>query len=253
MSKFITDDFKCITLMGMSGVGKSYTAAMLEKNSNWYHFSVDYLIGNYYLADQIPNYGEVTKEDITPITKYLGILGDPNKGGMDYKTLRRRQRLYHDSEVIASQALPEFIRIAKENGYPGLINDTAGSICELSYDELPEIISEHSLIIYIKASPEDEKAIFERAKSYPKPLLYRPEFLKEQMAEFLKENGLTQPEKMDPKAFFDWVFPRLFKQRLPRYQAIADKYGVTISSDAIKTIENADDLIALVQTELNKK
>ena len=140
--KFLNGDFKTFTLIGMSGVGKSHTAAILKKNSNFYHFSVDYLIGHYYLADQIPDHQDVTKEDITPITSYLGLLGDPDKGGRSYKQYRRRQRLYHDAEVLASNALGNFINIAKQQGLPGLICDTAGSFCELEYPELPEILAE---------------------------------------------------------------------------------------------------------------
>jgi len=141
MSKFITDDFKCISLIGISGIGKSHTAAKLEKASGWYHFCVDYLIGHYYLADQIIDSHAVTKEDIKPIARYLGIIGSPELGGRPYKELRRRQRLYHDAEVLASQAVSNFIRKAKEENMPGLVNDMAGSVCELGYNGLPEIIA----------------------------------------------------------------------------------------------------------------
>lgn len=250
MSQFLNGDFKCITLIGMSGVGKSWLAARLFERSNFYHFSVDYLIGNYYLADQIPNYHAVTKEDITPITAYLGLLGDPARGGSDYKSFKRRQRLYHDAEVLASQALPDFIRIAKEENFPGLINDTAGSLCELNYAELPEILSEHSVIVYIEASEADKNAIFARAKSSPKPLIYPEHFLANHVQNFMLMRGLEDDAGIDPKEFFDYVFPLLFEQRLPKYEAIAEKYGCTVSSDAIKTLENAEDFLKLILNAL---
>lgn len=230
----------------MSGVGKSYSSALMERKAGWYHFSVDYLIGNYYLADQILNYDQVTKEDITPITNFLGLLGNPEKGGSDYKSFKRRQRLYHDAEVLASQALPDFIRIAKEKGFPGLLNDTAGSIVDLNYDEIPEILSEHSYIVYIEASEADKNAIFERAKSSPKPLIYPEAFLKTHIEKFMAEQGLESDIQIDPKEFFDYIFPLLFEQRLPKYQAIADKYGCTISSDDLKEVTNAEEFLALI-------
>ncbi len=251
MSKFIeNDDFKCISFIGMSGIGKSHNAAIMEHQAGWYHFSVDYLIGNYYLADQILNHDQVTKEDITPITNFLGLMGNPDKGGTDYKSFRRRQRLYHDAEVLASQALPEFIRIAKEQNFPGLINDTAGSFVELNYDELPEIIAEHSLIVYIEASDADKNAIFERAKSSPKPLMYPEALLKNHIEKFMADKGLESDVQIDPKEFFDYIFPLLFEQRLPKYKAVADKYGCTVSSDDIKSVQSPHDFMSLIRSAL---
>lgn len=249
--KFIKTPFKAITLIGMSGVGKSHIAGALEKSDNWYHFSVDLLIGKYYIADHIPHADEITKDDITPIAKWMGILGDPAKGGTKLKTIKRHQRLYHDAEVLACQALPAFANVAKEQGYAGIINDTTGSLVELDYPELPEIIAESSLIVYIEASDEDKKAIYERAISYPKPMFYPKGFLDQAVADFMAEHNIAKEDAIDPKAFFDWCYPKLFEQRLPKYKAIADKYGVTISSDEIKKVEKAEDLLKLIKHKLN--
>jgi len=43
---------KCITLLGMSGVGKTRLANLLM-NQNWFHFSGDYRIGTRYLDEAI--------------------------------------------------------------------------------------------------------------------------------------------------------------------------------------------------------
>ena len=43
---------KCITLLGMSGVGKTHLANMLMKH-NWFHYSGDYRIGTRYLDEPI--------------------------------------------------------------------------------------------------------------------------------------------------------------------------------------------------------
>ena len=55
--KLSVDEFrnwqnKSITLLGMSGVGKTYISAML-RNSNWFHYSGDYRIGTRYLDEHI--------------------------------------------------------------------------------------------------------------------------------------------------------------------------------------------------------
>ena len=43
---------KAVTLLGMSGVGKTHLANRLPKN-NWFHYSGDYRIGTKYLEEPI--------------------------------------------------------------------------------------------------------------------------------------------------------------------------------------------------------
>jgi len=45
-------DNKCITLLGMSGVGKTQLALRLGKR-DWFHYSGDYRIGTRYLDEAI--------------------------------------------------------------------------------------------------------------------------------------------------------------------------------------------------------
>ena len=44
---------KSITLLGMSGVGKTRLANLLRKKGGWFHYSVDYRIGTRYLGEPI--------------------------------------------------------------------------------------------------------------------------------------------------------------------------------------------------------
>ena len=55
--KFSVEDFrnwehKKITLLGMSGVGKTYISSMLRSHG-WFHYSGDYRIGTRYLDEAI--------------------------------------------------------------------------------------------------------------------------------------------------------------------------------------------------------
>ena len=55
--KFTVEEFrnwksKRVTLLGMSGVGKTYLANKLPKTS-WFHYSGDYRIGTQYLEEPI--------------------------------------------------------------------------------------------------------------------------------------------------------------------------------------------------------
>jgi len=44
---------KCITLLGMSGVGKTRLAKLIGEEGDWFHFSGDYRIGATHLKDDI--------------------------------------------------------------------------------------------------------------------------------------------------------------------------------------------------------
>ena len=50
--EFLDNPNKAITLLGMSGVGKTTLANKLPK-SKWFHYSGDYRIGTKYLAEPI--------------------------------------------------------------------------------------------------------------------------------------------------------------------------------------------------------
>jgi GTPase SAR1 family protein len=55
--KFTVEQFRAwknkkVTLLGMSGVGKSYLSARL-RSENWFHYSGDYRIGTRYLDEPI--------------------------------------------------------------------------------------------------------------------------------------------------------------------------------------------------------
>ena len=55
--KFTLEEFRAwehkrVTLVGMSGVGKSYLSAKLRGN-DWFHYSGDYRIGTRYLDEHI--------------------------------------------------------------------------------------------------------------------------------------------------------------------------------------------------------
>ena len=51
--EFIAKKNKCITLLGMSGVGKTHLAKLLGEEGSWFHFSCDYRIGTTHLKEEI--------------------------------------------------------------------------------------------------------------------------------------------------------------------------------------------------------
>lgn len=264
---------KRVTLLAMSGAGKTTLANKLPK-VKWFHYSGDYRIGTKYLEEpildnikrqamQIPFLRElllsdsihisnkITVDNLTPVSSFLGKLGNPDLGGLSLQEFKRRQYLHHQAEVAAMNDVPEFIYKADDiYGYKHFVNDAGGSVCELDDPSVLETLAKHTVILYIKIPPTLEQTIIERAKSDPKPLYYREAFLDEKLEEFMVLRNYRATEHIDPDDFVSWVFPELFKSRLPRYQAIADQYGYTVDANDVAKVSDESDFIQLVANAL---
>ncbi|OOY36218.1 ATPase [Solemya velum gill symbiont] len=267
---------RCITLLGMSGVGKTYLSTLMREH-DWFHYSGDYRIGTRYLdeaildlikeeAMQIPFLRNLLRNDwidihnnikidnLGPVLAYVGKLGNPELGGVPLDEFQSRQACYREGEIAAMNDLPAFIHKAREiYDYPHLINDVGGSLCELEEPSVIDLLADNSLILYIKVTnDEEEQKLIARAQSAPKPLYYRPEFLDKQLTVYLEENNLEYAAQMDPDDFTRWVFPRLFRSRVPRYEAIAEQYGYTVSSEEVAAVRNENDFMDLVSTAIER-
>jgi hypothetical protein len=272
--EFLDWPSKRITLLAMSGAGKTTLANKLPK-AKWFHYSGDYRIGTKYmdepildnikreamqvpflrnllLTDSIHISNKLTVDNLAPVSSFLGKLGNPEMNGLSLQEFKRRQKLHHHAEVAAMKDVPEFIEKAEDiYGYKHFINDAGGSVCELDDQDVLETLAQHSLIIYIKIPADLEHTISQRAKIDPKPLYYREAFLEEKLTEFMRINSYGNPSDIPPDEFVTWVFPELFKSRVPRYQAIADQYGYTIDANDASLVRNEDDFIQLVAKALN--
>ncbi|MGR9114927.1 MAG: ATPase [Gammaproteobacteria bacterium] len=267
--EFLDWESKSITLLAMSGAGKTTLANKLPKHK-WFHYSGDYRIGTKYLeepildnikrramavpflrelllSDSIYICNNITVDNLAPVSSFLGKIGNPEMGGLSLKEFKRRQKLHHEAEIAAMKDVPDFILKAEDiYGYKHFINDAGGSVCELDCPEVLEILARHTLIIYIKIPPELEHTIIQRAKSDPKPLYYREAFLDENLAEFMAEYNYSDSGQIPPDEFVSWVFPKLFKSRLPRYEAIAQQYGYTVCANDTAQVKDENDFIQLI-------
>jgi hypothetical protein len=266
-------EHKSITLLGMSGVGKTRLANILRKR-NWFHYSGDYRIGTRYLgeaildnikqqamqvpflrdllhSDSIYIANNITVDNLKPVSSFLGKLGNPELGGLPLPEFKRRQELHLQAEIAAMCDVPEFIRKTQAiYGYKHFVNDAGGSVCELDDPETLKVLAEHTVILYIKASTKDEQELIRRAESDPKPLYYREAFLDQQLDIYMRDNGLPYVAMIDPDAFVRWMFPRLFYSRIPRYEAIAEQYGYTITTEELHDLQDEGDFLKLVETAL---
>ena len=279
--KFSIDEFRAwnnkkVTLLGMSGVGKTYLSSLLCGH-NWFHYSGDYRIGTRYLdepildlikqqAMQVPFLRDLLRRDwiyirnnirvndLGPVLSFVGKLGDPERGGVALEEFSRRQAAYRDAEIAAMRDVPAFIRKSREiYGYRHFVNDVGGSLCELDEPAVIDLLVKHTLILYIQVTDQaEEQKLIERAQSDPKPLYYRPAFLEEQLAIYLQENKLDYAAQMDPDEFTRWVFPRLFHSRVPRYEAIAEPYGYTVTSQEVARVRDETDFLELLETAIDR-
>jgi len=276
VEEFRNWEHKSITLLGMSGVGKTRLSNMLPTNE-WFHFSGDYRIGTHYLdepildnikkqAMQVPFLRDLLRSDsiyiqnnisvnnLQPVSSFLGKLGDPEKGGLPLDEFKYRQELHRQAEISTMRDVPAFIRKGQElYDYKNFINDAGGSVCELDDDETLEILAEHTLILYIKATEKNEQSLIQRAESDPKPLYYREAFLDEQLEIYMKDNSLEYVALIDPDEFVRWIFSKLFYSRIPRYDAIADKYGYTITTDELSKVTNKEELMDLIEKAIKRQ
>jgi hypothetical protein len=280
--KFTPEQFRAwetkrITLLGMSGVGKTYISGLLRRHQ-WFHYSGDYRIGTRYLDEPIldlikqqamtvPFLKELLRndwidirnnikiEDLGPVLSFVGKLGNPDFDGLSLPEFSRRQAMYREAEIAAMKDVPEFVRKAQEiYGYSHFVNDVGGSLCELEDDSVIDLLAQHTLILYIKVTtPEEEDTLIRRAQSDPKPLYYRPAFLAEHLPVYMNEKGLEFVAQVEPNDFTRWVFPRLFHSRVPRYEAIAGPHGYTVTSQEIAQVKSEADFLALVEKAIARK
>ena len=269
------DKDKPIAVMGMSGVGKTRIGAMLRREANWFHYSVDYRIGTRYLgeaivdefkreamkapllrdmllSDSIYISSNITFENLAPLSTWLGKPGDPARGGIAFAEYLRRQRLHREAEIAALLDTRLFVDKAKSiYGYDHFICDTGGSICEIvdpddKCDRVLKALSESCLIVFIAGDDRHAQALKARFAKAPKPMYYNEAFLKRIWADYLSAKNVAE-DKVDPDDFIRWGFAQLIDWRRPRYEAIARNWGVTVSAREIEKATTPAAFLSLVE------
>lgn len=274
-NEFLNHPNKSITLLGMSGLGKTTLSEILNKDG-WYHYSADYRIGTKYLdqpiLDNLKNKigtipfvkrlldsntvrieNNLTIDNLEPLSTFLGQLGNPEQGGLSLPEFKKRQDLYGQAEVASMMDVPHFMAKAKKRGHAHFVNDSSGSLCELDNEDVLKTLSDHTVLVYIEATSEDEQELIKRAQAYPKPLYFSPSFFDTALQSYMEDRNLDYVALIEPNDFSSWVFPELFRSRLPKYQYIADTYGYTISADDARHVKTADDLINLIGQSIDAK
>jgi hypothetical protein len=271
---------KSVTVLGMSGVGKTTLAALLQ-NGNWFQYSVDYRIGTRYMdehivdnfkreamrnpflsellrSDSIYIRSNITFDNLAPLSTYLGKPGSAKQHGISFDEYKKRQAQHREAEIHALQDVPGFITRAKEiYGYDNFICDSGGSLCEIvdpsnPADPVLKALADNTLLLYIEGTPEHARMLVERFRKNPKPMYYQPAFLDAKWAEYKTLNKIKSDEDVAPDAFAVWGFEQLLHHRIPLYREIARNFGYTIPMSAVPQIKNETDFVALVADAIDK-
>ena len=264
-----------VVLFAMSGLGKTHVSTLLRDSGHWFHYSIDYRIGTRYMGEYIADNAKrhamqvpflrdllrsdsiyigsnISFENLTPVSTYLGKPGDPAKGGMPIAEYRQRQEQFRRAEMQALLDTAYFIDRAQDlYGYPHFVCDTGGSICEWvdpadPADPILTALSDAALMVWIRGSDAHTEELVRRFDRAPKPMAYQPQFLSAAWDGYLAETGLPE-DKVDPDAFIRWTYARALAHRQPLYQAMAANWGVTVeAADMAQVASEADftDLIA---------
>ena len=271
--EFLDWPHKAVTLLGMSGVGKTTLAASLPRNK-WFHYSGDYRIGTKYLAepildnikrqamkvdflrdllrsDSIYIASNITVDNLAPIATFLGKIGRRDQGGLPVDEFKRRQRLHREAEIGAMRDVAAFIdKTHNIYGYDHFLNDAGGSIVELEDPGTIASLAEHTLLLYLKPDKAIERQLVQRAIDDPKPLYYQESFLDAKLTEYLSLNRLKGTDDIVPDDFVRWIFPALVEHRRPRYEALAAAHGYTIDAVAANRIRTEAEFLDLVANAL---
>ncbi|MGX9354294.1 ATPase [Roseobacteraceae bacterium S113] len=252
---------KRVLFFGMSGLGKTYISNILRADGSWFHYSIDYRIGTRYMGEYIADNAKahamkvpflrdllmsdsiyigsnISFENLTPVSTYLGKPGDGARGGLPIAEYRRRQGQFRQAEINALLDTGYFIdRAERLYGYPNFICDTGGSICEWvdpadPDDPVLRHLSEQCLMVWLEGSDAHAQELIRRFDLDPKPMSYQPEFLESCWSEYLIEKNALEDD-VDPNDFIRWTYARALAHRQPLYRAMAEGWGVSVRAENV--------------------
>ncbi len=272
---------KKVLFFGMSGLGKTYVSNILRDAGEWFHYSIDYRIGTRYMGEYITDNAKaeamkvpflrdlllsdsiylgsnISFNNLTPVSTYLGKPGNPELGGLEIAEYRRRQEQFRLAEIHALLDTKYFIDRAQHlYQYPNFICDTGGSICEWvdpndPNDQILSELSRHTLMIWLQGDDAHTAELIRRFDKSPKPMSYQAEFLSNVWSEYLQQHGCDGAD-VNPDDFIRWTYARALAHRHPRYEAMANNWGITVTAEDVSKVRDASDFDELIERTLENR
>lgn len=258
--------------MGMSGVGKTNLARKLP-SAKWFNYCTDYRIATHYLSDAIGDFlkrqaidsspllaellksdainiaSNVSTDNLSPLSAYIGKLGSSTLGGLDWDTFIDRQHQHLQAEAASYLDIGYFkARASRLYGYEYFLHDASGSLCEMTEKDLFEYIAAQTTVVYLYADDDLISDITKGAIDRPKPLYYNEKFLKRNLDEFLQNYDSKTIDTMPPNDFIRFIIPRLINYRHRRYKAIAEQFGKIIDAREAFSVRDEHDFLELLNS-----
>ena len=184
-----------ITLIGLSGCGKSYLAKRLQKEQGFERFCCDDLI-EAHLAGELESLG---LSSIRGVAKWLGQPYEPQFDENQAKYL-------HYEEQVMKRIL-HHIAHEVDHRQQNVVIDTSGSVIYLA-DSLLQGIKDHSRLIYLAIPESEYEFMFQQYMAKPKPVIWNDTFAKH--------------EDETNNAALARCYPNLIRERSARYARWAD-------------------------------
>lgn len=265
---FRTWENKWITLLGMSGVGKTHLSDLLMQD-HWFHYSGDYRIGTRYLdeaildniklkAMEVPFLRDLLRTDsiyinnnisvynLQPVATFLGKLGDPELGGLPLKEFKRRQELHRLAEIAAMKDVPDFIRKAADHLATSTSSTTPAAACASSTTATSSRCSPpHADPLH--QGEHARRGAADAARSQRPQAALLPRGLPGRTRAVHAGKGRRVRGGNRAGRFRALGVSRLFYARIPRYERIAAEYGYTVTTDELATVRDEASFLRLVE------
>jgi len=164
MSSLFTPDAKRITLVGMSGSGKSYWSRKLEEQ-NFRRFPCDDLIAR-------KLFPELTER--TSAIRFLGDwMGFPYR--LDYKG---RESKYLKAEIEVLAEIIEYLRSTESGSHEKVVIDSTGSVIYSGEDSLQKL-QQLTIIVHLATPSEIQGKMLKAYLARPRPVLWRGMYKKD--------------------------------------------------------------------------